>query len=60
MTLIDESYNASPAAVGAALAVLAATPPAAGARRVTVLGDMLDVFGGERPDDDAVMMIRDK
>jgi UDP-N-acetylmuramoyl-tripeptide--D-alanyl-D-alanine ligase len=43
LTLIDESYNASPAAVEAALAVLAATPPAAGARRVAVLGDMLEL-----------------
>jgi UDP-N-acetylmuramoyl-tripeptide--D-alanyl-D-alanine ligase len=43
LTLIDESYNASPAAVSAALAVLAATPPAAGARRVAVLGDMLEL-----------------
>jgi UDP-N-acetylmuramoyl-tripeptide--D-alanyl-D-alanine ligase len=43
LTLIDESYNASPAAVSAALAVLAGTPPAAGGRRVTVLGDMLEL-----------------
>jgi UDP-N-acetylmuramoyl-tripeptide--D-alanyl-D-alanine ligase len=43
LTVIDESYNASPAAVRAALAVLAATEPAAGARRVAVLGDMLEL-----------------
>jgi UDP-N-acetylmuramoyl-tripeptide--D-alanyl-D-alanine ligase len=43
LTLIDESYNASPAAVDAALAVLAATPPADGGRRVVVLGDMLEL-----------------
>jgi UDP-N-acetylmuramoyl-tripeptide--D-alanyl-D-alanine ligase len=43
LTLIDESYNASPAAVEAALAVLAATPPARGGRRVAVLGDMLEL-----------------
>jgi UDP-N-acetylmuramoyl-tripeptide--D-alanyl-D-alanine ligase len=43
LTLIDESYNASPAAVRAALAVLGATPPAIGARRVAVLGDMLEL-----------------
>jgi len=43
LTLIDESYNASPAAVDAALAVLGATPPADGGRRVAVLGDMLEL-----------------
>ena len=43
LTLIDESYNASPAAMRAALAVLAATEPAASARRVAVLGDMLEL-----------------
>ena len=43
LTLIDESYNASPAAIRAALAVLAAIRPATGARRVAVLGDMLEL-----------------
>jgi UDP-N-acetylmuramoyl-tripeptide--D-alanyl-D-alanine ligase len=43
LTVIDESYNASPAAMRAALAVLAATEPGAGARRVAVLGDMLEL-----------------
>ena len=43
LTLIDESYNASPAAMRAALAVLAATEPASGGRRVAVLGDMLEL-----------------
>ena len=43
LTVIDESYNASPAAMRAALAVLAATEPAEGARRVAVLGDMLEL-----------------
>jgi UDP-N-acetylmuramoyl-tripeptide--D-alanyl-D-alanine ligase len=43
LTLIDESYNASPAAMHAALAVLGVTEPGAGARRVAVLGDMLEL-----------------
>ncbi|PHS78499.1 MAG: UDP-N-acetylmuramoylalanyl-D-glutamyl-2, 6-diaminopimelate--D-alanyl-D-alanine ligase [Rhodospirillaceae bacterium] len=41
--LIDESYNASPAAVGAALAVLGAQPVASSSRRIAVLGDMLEL-----------------
>ena len=42
--LIDESYNASPAAVRAAIATLAeATPLSPGGRRIAVLGDMLEL-----------------
>ena len=41
--LIDDSYNASPASVRAALAVLAAMKPGAGGRRIAVLGDMLEL-----------------
>jgi UDP-N-acetylmuramoyl-tripeptide--D-alanyl-D-alanine ligase len=43
LTLIDESYNASPASMAAALAVLGATRPEPGGRRVAVLGDMLEL-----------------
>jgi UDP-N-acetylmuramoyl-tripeptide--D-alanyl-D-alanine ligase len=43
LVLIDESYNSSPAAMRATLAVLAATRPLPGGRRVAVLGDMLEL-----------------
>jgi UDP-N-acetylmuramoyl-tripeptide--D-alanyl-D-alanine ligase len=42
-TLIDESYNANPASMRAALALLGATKPARGGRRIAVLGDMLEL-----------------
>ncbi len=41
--LIDESYNANPASVRAALAALAMTPRQEYPRRVVVLGDMLEL-----------------
>jgi len=41
--LIDESYNASPASMRAALEVLAAALPRQGGRRIAVLGDMLEL-----------------
>ncbi len=44
--LIDESYNCSPAALRAALDVLEATTVADDARRIAVIGDMLEL-GGE-------------
>jgi UDP-N-acetylmuramoyl-tripeptide--D-alanyl-D-alanine ligase len=43
VTLIDESYNASPPSMAAALAVLGTAEPAAGGRRIAVLGDMLEL-----------------
>lgn len=42
-TLIDESYNANPTSMGAALELLGATQPGAGGRRIAVLGDMLEL-----------------
>lgn len=41
--VIDESYNASPVSMKAAIATLAAARPAKGARRIAVLGDMLEL-----------------
>jgi UDP-N-acetylmuramoyl-tripeptide--D-alanyl-D-alanine ligase len=41
--LIDESYNASPASMRAALDVLGANAPEKGGRRIAVLGDMLEL-----------------
>jgi UDP-N-acetylmuramoyl-tripeptide--D-alanyl-D-alanine ligase len=41
--LIDESYNASPAAVRAALQVLAMMRPGVGGKKIVALGDMLEL-----------------
>lgn len=46
--LIDESYNASPAAMRAAFSVLAQASPRNGGRRIAVLGDMREL-GAEGP-----------
>ncbi len=48
LTLIDESYNASPVAVSAAIDVLGMSAPAGSGRRIAVLGDMLEL--GEASD----------
>jgi UDP-N-acetylmuramoyl-tripeptide--D-alanyl-D-alanine ligase len=41
--IIDESYNANPASMAAALDLLARAQPAEGGRRIAVLGDMLEL-----------------
>ena len=46
-TLIDESYNANPASMAAAISLLSATP--AQGRRIAVLGEMLEL-GSEAAD----------
>ena len=50
--LLDESYNASPASVRAALSVLALQPAG---RRIAVLGDMLEL-GGEGPAEHSALL----
>jgi UDP-N-acetylmuramoyl-tripeptide--D-alanyl-D-alanine ligase len=42
-TVIDESYNANPASMRAALALLGAVEPAVAGRRIAVIGDMLEL-----------------
>ncbi len=49
-TVIDETYNASPVAMRAAIDLLAQTAPGDGGRRIAVLGDMLEL--GERSADE--------
>jgi UDP-N-acetylmuramoyl-tripeptide--D-alanyl-D-alanine ligase len=46
-TLVDDTYNASPVSVSAALTFLSETPVGAG-RRLAVLGDMLELGPEER------------
>ena len=43
ITLIDESYNANPASMKAAIELLEAAPVPEGGRRIAVLGDMLEL-----------------
>jgi UDP-N-acetylmuramoyl-tripeptide--D-alanyl-D-alanine ligase len=43
LLLIDESYNANPASVAAAFALLGAAQPGKRGRRIAILGDMLEL-----------------
>jgi UDP-N-acetylmuramoyl-tripeptide--D-alanyl-D-alanine ligase len=43
ITLIDESYNASPVAMEAAFKVMALIDPGRGGRRIAILGDMYEL-----------------
>jgi UDP-N-acetylmuramoyl-tripeptide--D-alanyl-D-alanine ligase len=44
--LIDESYNANPASMSAAIALLGQTEPGRNGRRIAILGDMLELGPG--------------
>lgn len=46
--IVDESYNANPVSVAAAISSLGALQPEEGARRIAVLGDMLEL-GDDAP-----------
>ncbi|WP_306030504.1 UDP-N-acetylmuramoylalanyl-D-glutamyl-2,6-diaminopimelate--D-alanyl-D-alanine ligase [Stappia sp. MMSF_3263] len=47
-TLIDESYNANPASMRAALGLLRETPIERNGRRIAVIGDMLELGDAEQ------------
>ena len=45
VTVLDESYNANPTSMAAAIALLGTMTPGAGGRRIVVAGDMLELGG---------------
>ena len=59
-TLIDESYNASPVSMKAAIDLLALTAAQGGGRSVAVLGDMLELGEGAAADHAALKDILDE
>ena len=50
VTIIDESYNANPASMRAALELLGAAKPGPNGRRIAVIGDMLELGARRRRD----------
>ncbi len=46
--LVDDSYNANPTSMAAAISTLGARAPAPGGRRIAALGDMLELGANER------------
>ncbi len=55
--VIDESYNAGPDSMRAAIAVLGATQPAGNGRRIAILGDMREI--GEHTEEIHKSLIQD-
>jgi UDP-N-acetylmuramoyl-tripeptide--D-alanyl-D-alanine ligase len=61
-TLIDETFNASPVATQAAIAVLGQTPVSGQGRRIAVLGDMKELGASAQKlhEDLAINLIKNK